>query len=244
MGRKSGGWFKHYNDSHEGDTMRLLLSQGDYGAIALMWIIMELLGQKRARHGSETDTGEIVTTLQILSRASHMQMAKVRRKLEKMSKISFLRFSEVSEGFFEIYVPKWLELQETRGKKRGNKREKTSGRTKELKNIRNKEIKKSNSLPSVAEFDFDLVYENYPRKMGKKKGIEKLRRSVKTQEEHTLLLTAVENYKNYVQAQRIEPQFMKHFDTFTNCWQDFINPVDGVAGEPPEFIKGNPFGDE
>ena len=71
-------------------------------------------------------------------------------------------------------------------------------------------------------FDFEFIYKLYPRQIGKKKGIEYCKRKIKKQKDFDRLIQAVKNYTLEIQSGGIEEQFIKHFPTFMNCWEDYI----------------------
>jgi hypothetical protein len=71
------------------------------------------------------------------------------------------------------------------------------------------------------EFDFTACYARYPRKEGKKKGLERLRKSITTPERFELLKVAIENYRAKCESERIEARFIKHFDSFAMVWEDY-----------------------
>lgn len=74
---------------------------------------------------------------------------------------------------------------------------------------------------TIARFDFERLYESYPRKEGKKKGLEKAKAMVKTAAEYERLRLAIEAYAAKVRRERIEEKFVKHFATFMSCWEDY-----------------------
>lgn len=83
----------------------------------------------------------------------------------------------------------------------------------------NKEIKKA-----VKTFDLESLYKKYPRKEGKKIGIERLSKQIKNEKDYELLSLAIDNYtKLCVKEKRIEKGFVKMFSTFASCWQDYID---------------------
>jgi oligoendopeptidase F len=75
---------------------------------------------------------------------------------------------------------------------------------------------------ALRSFDFEAIYDKYPRKIGKKAGIEKLRKSVKTQEKYNLLVGAVSYYADYCLKQNTEEKFIKHFSSWVSTWEDWI----------------------
>lgn len=69
-------------------------------------------------------------------------------------------------------------------------------------------------------FNVDDVYALYPKKIGRKKGLERLRRTVKTKEQYADLVTAIKNYAEHVRGQ--DPKYTKHFDSFVSIWEDWV----------------------
>lgn len=80
------------------------------------------------------------------------------------------------------------------------------------------------------EFDWDIAYRKYPRKIGKSSGIIKLRRSVRNGDDYGLLLQAVENYASYCKKNSLEQQFIMHFSTFATRWRDWTDAALDKAG--------------
>jgi hypothetical protein len=89
-------------------------------------------------------------------------------------------------------------------------------------------------------FDFESVYALYPRKEGRKKGLQRCRSQITTRLKYDALARAVKNYSAKVKAEHTEPQYVKQFDTFMGCWEDFVDyqpqlPVNGT--HPPLYAK-------
>ncbi len=101
-------------------------------------------------------------------------------------------------------------------------------------------------------FDFEKVYMAYPRKEGKKRGLEICKRVIKTGQDYEKLFGAIRRYCIYLKTQGTEPQYVKHFDTFMNSWTDWTDQNAGKvllhasspppAPKPPEedFIASQP----
>jgi hypothetical protein len=70
------------------------------------------------------------------------------------------------------------------------------------------------------EFDFETIYQMYPRHIGKKTGIDKLKRIIQTPDKYQLLFQAVKNYAESVA--NVEQKFILHFSTFVNRFEDYI----------------------
>lgn len=82
-------------------------------------------------------------------------------------------------------------------------------------------------LPATLTFDFEKIYEKYPRKLGKKKGIDSCIAQIKTSEQYDSIISAVTLYAEHCRKERTEPKFIKHFSTFMNSWTDWISPEVG-----------------
>lgn len=72
------------------------------------------------------------------------------------------------------------------------------------------------------KLNFDRLYSLFPRKMGKKKGLEKCKRCIKTEAQYLELNLAVENYAKHCKKENIELRFIKHFSTFMASWEDWV----------------------
>lgn len=76
------------------------------------------------------------------------------------------------------------------------------------------------------KFDFESVYQLYPRKIGKADGMHRLRETITTQDQYDAFKKAVTNYAKSVAGRDLEK--IKHFDTFVGpmdkpFWPDFID---------------------
>lgn len=75
-----------------------------------------------------------------------------------------------------------------------------------------------------ANFDFEEVYKNYPRKEGKKKGILACKRLIRSQEDFDFLSKAVFRYSDHCRREKTETKFIMHFSTFMGIWEDWAHP--------------------
>lgn len=71
-------------------------------------------------------------------------------------------------------------------------------------------------------FDFESLYKKYPRKKGKKRGLESCFRQIKTQESFGQLSLAIDNYILECRREKTKETYMKYFSSFMSCWQDFV----------------------
>lgn len=71
-------------------------------------------------------------------------------------------------------------------------------------------------------FDFEILYDRYPRREGKQKGFLYLKRSVTTAAEYAAFERAIENYIALCIAEKRERQYIKIWSTFCNNWKDYV----------------------
>lgn len=90
-------------------------------------------------------------------------------------------------------------------------------------------------VPVSAEqsFDFVSVYNAYPRKEGRTKGIARLRSQVRTPEAFEQLKRAIGHYAEKVRAEGTDAQFVPHFSTWANgSWRDYVDGSHIVERKP------------
>jgi hypothetical protein len=73
-----------------------------------------------------------------------------------------------------------------------------------------KKLKNKNSC----DFDFEKIYSEYPRKVGKAVGIDRLKKMIKTETDYQALNDAVQNYALECDLNGTEEKYIKHFSSF------------------------------
>ena len=70
--------------------------------------------------------------------------------------------------------------------------------------------------------DFESLYQKYPRKVGKKAGMQKLKKIIKTRDDALRFEKALENFVKVMQLERRAVDKIPYFSTFVNSqWEDF-----------------------
>lgn len=77
----------------------------------------------------------------------------------------------------------------------------------------------------VSDFSqsIDKIYQQYPRKFGKKNGIKKLVASIKTEEQLKKLEQALSRFLKHHSDKKTESQFIPHFSTWVSSWEDWLD---------------------
>jgi hypothetical protein len=97
-------------------------------------------------------------------------------------------------------------------------------------------------LDEPTKFDFERIYERYPRKIGKKTGIDRLKRKIRTADKYASLELAVENYRLYHERKQSERCYILHFSTFVNQWENYIDPAfieEELGPEKPKLTEAD-----
>lgn len=68
----------------------------------------------------------------------------------------------------------------------------------------------------------DPIYKQYPRKIGKNLGIDRLFQKHFTWDDLPLFASAVARYSSYCRANKTEDMFILHFSTFVGRWRDWV----------------------
>ena len=75
--------------------------------------------------------------------------------------------------------------------------------------------------------DFESVYQLYPRKLGKATGLDRLVKTIRSEQAFADFLVAVKNYAEYCKIHQLEEKYIMHFSTFANKrWLDYVNRED------------------
>jgi hypothetical protein len=94
----------------------------------------------------------------------------------------------------------------------------------------------------ASSFDFEPLWQVYPRKVNKAVGIRRAQQVIKSPEDYRALAVAISNYADRCARDETETRFIKHFATFiedrdekpyVQPWREFVNPEqDAQPGQP------------
>ena len=71
--------------------------------------------------------------------------------------------------------------------------------------------------------NFIKIWDQYPRKEGRKEALRHFHATVKTENDFIRITKAINNYLKYIDVQEIEYQFIKMGSTWFNNWEDYEN---------------------
>lgn len=84
---------------------------------------------------------------------------------------------------------------------------------------------KSNAKPSKKDYEqaFEHLWQQYPRKEGKRGAFRHFKASVKKPEDFDRIQTALANYKHKIEAEDVDAKFVKMGSTFFFNWEDYVD---------------------
>jgi len=74
--------------------------------------------------------------------------------------------------------------------------------------------------------EFDLIWAKYPRKLGKKEAFRHFRASVKTEDDVTLIHSALDKFVAQMEKERRTPDKIPYGSTWLNNWHDWLEYED------------------
>jgi len=232
-------WFKHYNNAHEGQSIFNLWASNQPEVIAFYWTLLELV----SRWELEESRGELQLNLSTLRAKLGMNSQRSKKLLLKIEETFKIEVLWINEESFRVSIPNWLELQERRGGKRESKFHQSSTET----GIEERGKKKEERIQSNDVFDFESVYQHYPRKSGKSEGMVRLSEIITSQADFDLFSKAVLNYAKDCELNKTPEGFVKQFSSFVGTkkiqrWRDYIDltPSDRRTEKEKSLSKTKP----
>lgn len=206
----------------------MLLAERDFETAYIYWWLLEQVSKFEDSSGDEF-RGKITLNFSYFKRKLYLNFQRTSRVLQKIAKTFDLEININSDETIEVFIPKWLELQENRGGKNKAKKEQKSSEKRQEVRSKNKDIDKDIDK-DIEKENFELkilnLYETkYPLKKGKKKGVEKLSKEIKSELDFMNLEKSVNNYAEEIRLNDTEPRYIKHFSTFASDWSDWIDFV-------------------
>lgn len=236
MARFTGGYIKLYRQAFEGDI-------GTNGHCFALWCALLCMatwretqliadGEKRI-----LPAGTVVTGTRELSEKLSFSKDTVIRWLKYLEKTDRVAVSRTTRGSI-VTIHNWAQYQaqsqeaETDASHQPSSSRPVAVHQPTLIEEVKKRRKKEKTYSSV--FDLEAAYENYPLKEGKSKGIQKLSREIKTQEDYEALLRAIDKYSR---SEKVSNGYIKLFSTFASEWRDWTAQDVGLRATPSTPVK-------
>jgi hypothetical protein len=176
------------------------------------------------------ERGQLMTSLATLKEKSGESTRTIRTTITNLSKAGFLT-NQSTKRFRLITVVNYETYQNPAG---ATDKVTDSPATKQRQSSDNppttieasKQVNRQSSKQSL--FDFDAVYQAYPRKQGKKTGMAKVQRMVTTREDYDALRRAVEKMAKGWRGQ--DTTYCPHWSSFVSQerWRDDDLPMPSV----------------
>ena len=91
----------------------------------------------------------------------------------------------------------------------------------------------------MPNFDFEALYKKYPRKLGKKAGIDKCGDVITTKEQYEKLSLAIDSFVKHHTKKQTKEEFIPYFSTFMSDWEMWLEPDTGSVKLPKPLPPRN-----
>jgi len=200
------GYFRHRLDASDDPKLQSLVDDMGVVALGYYYSLLEIYGRK---YSQKTDDEKVIIHRRTVSNVWRKRVDSCDKVLTKLQLSGLLVYTKL-ENTYSIDIPNFPKYFGSYKKK---KEERTLIKGKE------KKVKEKKVNIKASEFNFEDIYQKYPRKAEKKKGMEKLHRSIKTNAQYDNFCKAVENYSGAVA--NTEEKYIKMFSTFCNSWENY-----------------------
>jgi uncharacterized protein YdaU (DUF1376 family) len=140
------------------------------------------------------------------------------------------KFIETDDGFFNVRLMEEMEKRQIKSsnmsanaKIRWDKYMQLHSKSKtKAMQLKDKDIIKDviKTNIKVIKYDFNIIYDQYPKKLGKKQAESHFNSSIKTDQDFENIKKAL---NNYLQCKQVKDGYIQNASTWFNNWQDWIN---------------------
>lgn len=203
-------WLKHYSNSLNSESLSDLIRDTGFQGYGRYWVLLEHLAG--IFDGNTTSFRVPIENVRGLFRIR--SWTELETFTDRLSTVRGLNLKR-SGNVFEIEASILLDLLGKDFRVARHARVKLAPKNKNKNKIKDKEY-------TTPELDFEPAYNLYRLKKGKSKGLEKLKKEIKTSYDVSLLIKAIENYNKDLDINKTEIKYIKHFSTFASEWRDWI----------------------
>jgi hypothetical protein len=179
------GYFRHRLDASDDPKLQSLVDDMGVVALGYYYSLLEIYGRK---YSQMNDDEKVIIHRRTVSNVWRKRVDSCDKVLTKLQLSGLLVYTKC-ENTYSLDIPNFPKYFGSYKKK---KEERTLIKGKEKK-VKEKKVNKGKLL-----FDFENIYQEYPCKEGKKRGMENLHREIKTQEQYDNFCKALKNYTKKV----------------------------------------------
>ena len=173
--------------------------------------------------------GEFTTGRKLLSLETGLSEQQIRVLISKFVKWEEISVKSTSQCSL-ITLLKWDKFQigvENQPAKEPTSNQRATNNQPLNKNDKNVNNEKKKLLKQAKEKEieesFNLIWNKYPKKQGRKAAFKHFKATVKNEVDYSNIQIALDKYLCYVEAEGIENRFIKNGSTWFNCWDEWID---------------------
>lgn len=228
-------WFKHYSNSQESNSLRELKRQFGFEGLGRYWAFIEFISD-RWIYADEMPIFEIQRE-DLRNLFGHRSWNGLRLFGDHLATIPGLEIEQTG-NVWKIKAPILLKIKNNDFKKTRSKPDQKLPKNKEkekekeysLKKLEKKDFPKktaakkpSTKKPKDLAEPFLEAYSLYPRKIERSTAYRTWIKISDGSENPQGLIQAIKNYSEYVSLQNKEKEHIKHFSTFLNQYEDYLD---------------------
>ena len=171
------------------------------------------------RDGTLIKEGQFMTSQKVLALEFNIDRNALRRKLKKLESAHQIEQQSSNKNTI-ITITNWHKYQDSEhhSEHQVNIKRTSSEHQVNTNNNNNNNNNKNNNNKPV--FDFDKIYDLYPKKVGRSEGLKRCKSKIKTQKAYDRILIAVGNYSKITEG--TNQRYIKHFSSFMSNWEDYL----------------------
>ena len=208
-------WFRHNSDSHGNIKLGAVLHEFGLKGYAIYWLCLELVAEQGSMDYclNHNRTWELA-----LCTWTGLDLNQLRDILKRFGELDLICGKSLIEG--KLYIPKMIDYADTYTLRSSSKVR--------AKNIRNVYCNVYNTSTN-----FDLIWNIYLNKVGKKEAFRHFQTSIQSKEDWDKINKAIENYNHSEIVKKDGGKYIMNGKTWFNNWEDWIVPP---KVEPDKYL--------
>jgi len=225
-------WIKITTNIFDDEKIKLIESMPEKDTIFVIWIKLLILAGKINNGGVIYLSASVPYTEEMLSTIFGRPLNTIRLALATFKKFGMI---EIKKNDF-IFVNNWDKHQNIEGlekikeqnrirqQKHREKQKEIEGQVSNVKSRDGNAVEENridkNRIDNIYIVQFEELWKQYPKAIGKKEALKHFTASVKTPEDLDNIKKALTNYS---QSKRVKDGYVQNGSTWFNNWTDWIN---------------------
>lgn len=207
-------WFKHFSQAKMDAKLVMIRSEFGMWGIGVYWTLVEFIAEQMKGVDPQA-----VATLSMRELCSFFgcKRNKLETFLKRLQNVRGMNYT-LKRDILIIDCPKLLEIKDNYHKDL-EETSPTLGRN--LLPEEEVDVEEEKTCAFDPNDAFAVLWQTYPRRLGKKDALKHFRASVKSTADLERIKVALANYKSKLAKDKTEEKYIQHGSTWFNNWQDW-----------------------